>query len=593
MITVNCKGGGLIRHIIVGCLFPLVVCLLSIITIAGAEDQKAASDPGKIVITDEDIKKMNVHSMVELLNQIPGVSAGETSVNLRGASTRQIRVLLDGRTMNDPTSSWRAVNWGRISVNAIEKIEIYKGAGSVLYGDDSSGGVISITTRKIAKGAHGNIEASYGRFNSQEYDLNLQKNTGNLGLALSSGWNLSNGFRTNSKKDKKRIGTKLSYELEEDKDIVLSFDYSHLKKGSPGPIYFPTPRAKAKEESMGFTFLYPLSSLMAETHYADFKKGYKNPDSGLDNTMESRVLNEKLSSPVSIGRLGQFNIGTDLELAHVKGNRIASHQEEKYAVYAIRDIHLQSLPVNLGLGLRANFYSDFSAAINPSLQISYGCDDLDIQFSVNRSNNIPTFHHRYYESSTTKPNPDLKMEEATNYSLTFSSQFKDLLEGSISFFLDDMSNQIIYTRGDSFGRNINVGSATRKGIETTVKLRPNELWQIKTSYTFLIAKDEDTGKYLTYSPKHRLSLDFQLRPFKKLSLGLNTKYISKRFVNTDNTKSLHGLYFRSDLRGDYYLREKVNLFFKIDNLFNRDYDDGSYGYPVTPRALKVGMAYEF
>ncbi|MCK4308139.1 TonB-dependent receptor [candidate division WOR-3 bacterium] len=587
------QGGGLARHIIVGRLFPLIVCLLSIIAIASAENRKTASDPGKMVITDEDIKKMNVHSMVELLNQIPGVSAGETSVNLRGASTRQIRVLLDGRTINDPTSSWRAVNWSIISVSAIEKIEIYKGTGSVLYGDNSSGGVIIITTKKIAKGAHGNIEASYGRFNSQEYDLNFQKDIGNFGLALSSGWKLSDGFRTNSNKDKKRISTKLSYELEEDKDIILSFDYSHLKKGSSGPIYFPTPRAKAEEEHMGFTFLYPLSSLMAETHYTDFKKGYKNPDSGLDNIMESWILNEKLSSPVSIGRLGQFNIGTDLEIAHVEGNKIASHQEEKYAVYATRDIHFQSFPVNFGLGVRANFYSDFSATINPQLQLTYGWHDFDIQFSVNRSNNIPTFHHRYYESSNTKPNPDLKMEETTNYNLTFSSQFKELAEGSLSFFLNDMSNRITYTHEDTFGTYINVGSAVRKGIEATIKWTPDNIWQVKTSYTFLIARDEDTGKYLTYSPKHQLSFDLQLRPFRKLSLGLNTKYISKEFVNTDNTKSLQGHYFRSDLRGDYYLKEKVNLFFKIDNLFNRDYDNRSYGYPVTPRALKVGIGYEF
>ena len=222
--------GGSTKYVLIYGSFYLAVCLLSMTTISissvNAEDRKTASDQGKIIITDEDIKKMNVHSMVELLNQIPGVSAGETSVNLRGASTRQIRVLLDGRTINDPTSSWRAVNWSMISVNAIEKIEIYKGTGSVLYGDDSSGGVISITTRKIARGAHGNIEASYGRFNSQEYDLNFQKNIGNIGLALSSGWKLSDGFRTNSNKDKKRISTKLSYELEENKDIVLSFDYS-------------------------------------------------------------------------------------------------------------------------------------------------------------------------------------------------------------------------------------------------------------------------------------------------------------------------------------------------------------------------------
>ena len=63
-------------------LFYLAVWLLSItitdISSLSAEDQKTASDPGKIVITEEDIKKMNVHSVVDLLNQIPGISATES-----------------------------------------------------------------------------------------------------------------------------------------------------------------------------------------------------------------------------------------------------------------------------------------------------------------------------------------------------------------------------------------------------------------------------------------------------------------------------------------------------------------------------------
>ena len=419
-------------------IFNFIVCFILLISMViktvNAEEKKPSGDSGKIVITAEDIKKMDVHSMVELLNQIPGVSAGETSVNLRGASTRQIRVLLDGRTINDPTSSWRAVNWGMISVNTIEKIEIYKGAGSVLYGDDSSGGVISITTKKVTKGAHGNIEASYGRFNSQNYDLNFQKNIENFGISLSSGWKISDGSRNNSNRDKKRISAKLSYETEEEKNVVFSSNYSLLKKGSSGSVFSPTPQAKGEEEHMGFTFLYPLKSLMAETHYTDFKKVYKNPESDMENIMDSWILNEKLSSPVSIGRFGRFNIGADIETAHVEGNKITSNDEQKYAIYATRDIHFEKPHVNLGLGLRTNFYSDFPVAVNPQFQISYETADFDVQFLVNRSNNIPTFFHRYYESSTIKPNPDLKMEDAVNYSLVFSSQFEELLEGSITLF---------------------------------------------------------------------------------------------------------------------------------------------------------------
>jgi len=118
---------------------------------------------------------------------------------------------------------------------------------------------------------------------------------------------------------------------------------------------------------------------------------------------------------------------------------------------------------------------------------------------------------------------------------------------------------------------------------------PYDLLTAKTSYTYLIAKD-DTGKWLPNNPKHRLNLELQINPFNDFSLGLSTIYQSKRFSNAHNTKAICGTYFRSDLRGDYSLKEKIKLFFKITNLFNSDYD-AIDGYPVTPRAWMMGMEY--
>ena len=314
-----------------------------------------------------------------------------------------------------------------VSINTIEKIEIYKGTGSVLDGNDTSGGVVSVTTKKTTKGSRGNIEGCYGRFVSQKCDLTYQKDLGNSGLSLSAGLEKEDGFRINSDEDKKRIGTKLNYNSDQKNNVVLSFDYSQFEKGSPGPTYSPSPRARSREKDWGSTFILPIGGLKSTTHHSAFDKRYNNPDTGLDNIMESWVLDEKLSSPISAGRLGQLNIGTDIEIANLEGNKITSQQEEKYAFYAIKDVRLQKIPLNLGLGVRANFYSDFPTAINPQVQLSYKYDNLDIHLSASRSNNIPTFYQRYYETSTLKPNPDLGMEKAMNYNLNLSSRVKESL----------------------------------------------------------------------------------------------------------------------------------------------------------------------
>ncbi|RLB87667.1 MAG: TonB-dependent receptor, partial [Deltaproteobacteria bacterium] len=56
-----------------------------------------------IVITANEIKKMNVRKISDVLNQVPGLKAGDTSVSIRGSY--KVKVMLDGRPINDPTSS--------------------------------------------------------------------------------------------------------------------------------------------------------------------------------------------------------------------------------------------------------------------------------------------------------------------------------------------------------------------------------------------------------------------------------------------------------------------------------------------------------
>jgi len=207
---------------------------------AGAEGGNPKEDSAQIVITAGEIRKMNVRTVVELLNQIPGVDAGEHSVSLRGSYV--VRVLLDGRPINDPLSGHKAVKWNLVSLNDIEKIEIYKGGGAVTFGDDTSGGVISITTKKI-KGFHGYLEALGGKLDAQSYSLNVRQDLMSVGIGLSAGWDKSHGFRRNGDKDKKRVGTKISYSPQEKHAFDLSLDWTKEDRGMPGLPAFPTPRA--------------------------------------------------------------------------------------------------------------------------------------------------------------------------------------------------------------------------------------------------------------------------------------------------------------------------------------------------------------
>ncbi len=108
-----------------------------------------ATDAETIVIERDEIRALNVQRVADILNTVPGVRAGDTSVSICGSS--RVRVLLDGRPINDPTSSHGRINFDFITPDAIERIEILPGRGALRYGDDASGGVILITSRAAGR----------------------------------------------------------------------------------------------------------------------------------------------------------------------------------------------------------------------------------------------------------------------------------------------------------------------------------------------------------------------------------------------------------------------------------------------------------
>ena len=542
----------------------------------------------KIVVTAQEIEKMNVRTMPDLLNQIPGVNAGESSVSLRGSY--MVKVILDGRTINDSTSGHRAVKWDMVCVNNIDKIEIYKGDGGVEFGDDSSGGVIYITTKR-AKGSHGKFETYGGNLATRNCNMNYHQETAPFSVGLSAGFEKTDGYRTNGDKEKKRAGIKLGYMLDENYDFSLAADYFKEDAGRSGLPDYPTPNARAGYETFSTLLLAGNKSVKSKTYFTFLEKISDDPDKDLYTLLRTKTYGENITAKISAGKWGVINSGVSFELGQLSGNKINSKQEKKYGIFGIKDIKFNAIPVTLTFGLRGNFYSEFNEAINPEVKVKFEKDFYGIQLSANKTNNIPTFRQRYNETSTTKPNPDLTMEKATNYSLSFFWQPAKSFSGNLSVFYNKITDRITYVRGDGgIGKYENFGKSSYKGAEVSFSLKPVDIFTVKPSYTYLIAKNDLTEKWLPCKPKHKVKIDFLCNPTKNFSLTLNTRYVSKQFSRSDNTESVPE-YFTADFRTEYSFK-MLSFFCRVKNIFDKNYYYGD-GYPAPPRTWIAGVGCQF
>jgi len=142
------------------------------------ENPVIGSIASTLTFTDSDIKATGANTFLDFLATVPSVGlfnghGNVPAVFMRGGHSNHTLILVDGIKINSASSQNGAAEYGlaNVALNDIEKIEIVKGSGSVLYGAQAVSGVINITTKQGADGARSAVSMKYGTHNSKTYEL--------------------------------------------------------------------------------------------------------------------------------------------------------------------------------------------------------------------------------------------------------------------------------------------------------------------------------------------------------------------------------------------------------------------------------------
>jgi iron complex outermembrane receptor protein len=173
------------------------------------------------VITAQQIEASGASSLIDVLGKLESVnirdysgSSPQSIIDIRGFGGDnpfgKVLVMLDGRRLNRPDMA--SVNWLNIPLGQIDRVEVVRGAGTVLYGDAAIGGVIQIFTKQGRGTPRFDASVQMGSHGLHDERVGATGSLGRMSYALTAGNQLNWGYRERSKSSSSGGGLNLGYE---------------------------------------------------------------------------------------------------------------------------------------------------------------------------------------------------------------------------------------------------------------------------------------------------------------------------------------------------------------------------------------------
>ena len=567
------------------------------------------------VITAKDIADKNINNVADALRTVPGLdvvrsgSLGQqTSVFLRGANSNHTLVLVDGVEMNDPSSPTGAFDFAFLQADNIERIEVVRGAASAAFGSDAIGGVINVITKKgagkvklsgVAEGGSygtwktgGNISGGTERVN-YSFDASRLETAGfsaadkNLGNSMPNGYKNTNlsgraGFKVNDALD---FGTTLRY----------GEGKSSLDNGGGKGADDPNSYGRFNELfTRGFGHLKLFEGFWEQTVGVAYSRTDRNNVNGVDpvNNFSSAATN--LGQKVKLDYQNIFHVhksntvmlGVEEEVDSLSSSASSDYPAWSYSSSA--SIPLKTMNT-LGfylqdqiklfdrsfttLGVRYDDNNRFGGHETWRANELYTIKETGTRFkgSYGTGFKAPTLN-QMYDTIYGTGNVNLKPETSRSWDVGVEQDlFKKVSTLGISYFETAFNNLI--QANSPFYVNQNVRKAKTNGIESFAEVRPMTDLTLRATYTYQQAQNLDTGNQLLRRPRDKASFDTDYRFLEKAHFHVNVLMVGKK---ADYASTVAG-YAMLNFSGSYDVHKYVQLFARIDNVLNKQYEE-VYGY---------------
>ncbi len=568
------------------------------------------------IITRQDILDRNASSIQDLLREIPGFSVSQqgshgavTQVRVRGAEANQVLVVINGIEVNDPAQG-SEFDFSQISTNDIERIEIVRGPQSALWGNDAMAGVIHIITIPNAQSSTFDASIEAGSFSTQRATFAASHGSSRHQARFSVDYLESDGTniaRSGSEDDGlENLTLSLAGRYAATDNLSLSYTVRHTDKTSEFDAidFFTTGLPVDADYETNAEYFYSGVAL-AHTISDTFDHSLKLSRTDTDNKTSAATPDKDITRGVRDSFKYQFNY---LGGAH-RLSLLVEHETEDYEQRGTASIFgdpNQNLDAdtdsfvaeyrydgdwfNFSLSGRNDNNSEFDDANAWRMTGNLKLSQATLFTSVGESIKNPTFTERFGYFTNFIGNPNLEPEESLHWEVgARTSLLDDKLDLALTYFNADLENEIngfVFDAGTGGFTSANIeGESDRSGVELELGYSHSEQFDLKATYTYLDATQEDfNGSDITEvrRPEHTGSIAINYR-WQQAGLNFSASYTGTQeddffppFPPYQERVELDAFTLVS-LSGYYNVNALFTVTARLENMTDEDYEQ-VYGF---------------
>ena len=561
--------------------------------------QKSEIPASISVISRKEIENnTQINILPVLANKVPGLFVNERNmvgygvgpdsggnISIRGVSgtpNTRILMLIDGQPQfmgifGHPISD-------AYTGSDIERVEVIRGPGSILYGSNALGGAINLITRQPEEGLMLYGKAAYGSYNTSLFTGSVGFNKDKFNVFGSVNYEKTDGSRSDAN-DAFQNTTgylKLDYQISKNLNISLDGNIIDAQYNFPGTVEIPQDTARRDylrsrtALSLENRFEKVEGAFMFYYNYGDhsFTDGFRSNDHNYGLTFYQNLKFFK-GNVITLGydfkKFGgeATNIYTP---EFIPKGFDTEHEITENDIYAL--FHQSIRKFSFDVGYRFVNNSNYGNQHVPAAGISYRFSPRSfIKASATKGFRSPAIIDLFLFPTSTDT---LTAEELWNYELIWGQSF---LEGKVDFEItgyiidgENMIQEVLIATPPPVKQN--TGAFTNKGIEFTTNYHPLNNLNFSLNYTYL-----NTSQAFKYAPKNEINFHgfYNLKP---VSFMLYLKYVNglNNYIGKDEVTTIN--YTLLNLKVSWQATGWLNVFLEGNNLLDTKYQiDRDYPMP--------------